>query len=707
MDDLDKIQGSFIREIYRSDNYMVAIFKTEDGPITVTGPSFEYEDRMMYELTGSYVDHPKYGFQFNIMQISKFLPNKKDEIISFLRSDVFKGIGKKTAEKIYNHFGEDTLKILKDNPESIFEVNLTNKQYVSLQSGFESLSDPQNDIIFYLISNGFNNNEANLIFSHFKLATKEVGDDNPFRYYNDIYGIRFDAVKGFASKIEFSDSELKYKESYLIYFLKEYTFNSGNIYITQDDLFNYLKKNGANVDFSEALERAIDNNYIVKEEDRYYLFNDYQDEIFIAKYLNHFDNGLKLEDRLIEEGIDNCQNNLNIEFDDVQKDAIYSFFSNGISFITGGPGTGKTTIVKGLVEIFKEYFPFSNLVVVAPTGRAAKRINEICEVESKTIHSLLKWNKESNLFSYDIENPLLYDCVIIDEFSMVDNSLFASLLKAGARFKKLCIIGDKNQLPSIKPGELLNDLLASGRFVSTELQYNHRQSEGSEIIDLANDIINNDVDLSRYKDDICFYNPDIQNFDLIQLINSDMNEGYALDDIQVLSPMYKGVWGIDNLNLLLQEAYNPENINLNEKKAGKFVYRENDKILQLKNRPSDDVYNGDIGILEEINDKEKYVLVNYSGIDVFYTNEELSDISLAYAMSVHKSQGSEYPIVYFVINKNNIIMLNRNLIYTAVTRAKKKLVIIGNENLVYQGLSHSMKKRNTTLIDRLNDEKED
>ena len=701
MADTDTIQGVFTHTIYRSSSYMVSKFKTEDGPITVTGPSFDYEEKQLYRLTGSYVDHPRYGFQFSMLKIEKILPDKKDEIISFLGSKAFKGIGKKTAEKIYDHFGDETLTILKENPESIFEVTLTNKQYALLQEGFENLNDPQNDILFHLVSNGFNNNEAQKIFSTFKLATIEVGNDNPFRFYNDIYGIRFEAVKQYAEKIEFADAELKYKVAYLIYFLKEYTFNSGNIYVEEDELFAYLARHGQNNDFTDALERAIDENYLVKEENRYYLFADYNDEKFIAHYLKTFDNELTLDEHLIDEGIENCENSLGISYDDVQKKAIRNFFENGISFIVGGPGTGKTTIVKGMVEIFKQYFPFSNLIVTAPTGRAAKRINEICDVESKTIHSLLKWNKESNLFAYDIDNPILYDCVIIDEFSMVDNSLFASLLKAGSRIKKLCIIGDNNQLPSIKPGELLSDLLLSDMFEVSELKVNHRQAEGSEIISLSSDIINDDVDLDRYHKDISFYSVYENNFDLISLIKQDMKNGYSINDIQVLSPMYKGNWGIDNLNVLLQNTFNPRDIDKAEKKVGQFTFRINDKILQLKNRPNDDVYNGDIGILKEIDEKEKYLMVDYANILVFYEYEELSDIALAYAMSVHKAQGSEYPIVYFVISKNNLRMLNKKLIYTAISRAKNKLVIIGDRTLFMQGLSFMMKKRNTTLVKRL------
>ncbi|MEE3426256.1 MAG: AAA family ATPase, partial [Erysipelotrichaceae bacterium] len=336
-----------------------------------------------------------------------------------------------------------------------------------------------------------------------------------------------------------------------------------------------------------------------------------------------------VEDERVEEDIRMLEDKLSISYHEIQKEAIFRFFSNSISIIVGGPGTGKTTMIKALSEIFKQLYPFGNLIVTAPTGRAAKRINEICDVESKTIHSLLKWNKENNTFIYNVENPLIYDTLIIDEFSMVDNSLFASLLKACGRVKKICIIGDNNQLPSIRPGNLLNDLIDSGKIPVTLLEHNYRQSKGNEIIALAADIRNNDVDLKRFENDITFFDIRHDRFDLVSLIKEDIKEGYMLDEIQVLAPMYKGEWGIDSLNYSLQEAFNPKDPYKKEKKSGKYIYRENDKILQLKNRPNDDVYNGDIGILEDIDDKEKSLMVNYSGTYVFYPFEELDDISLA------------------------------------------------------------------------------
>ena len=706
MDDLiEKIIGVFIVTIYKSDNYMVSKFKTKEGQITVTGPSFDYDARQKYVLNGTYIDHPKYGHQFSILSIEKYLSDNKDEIISFLSSDLFTGIGKKVALKIYNYFGDDTLKKLKDNPSLIYELkDISKKQSESIIEGFESLNNPETNTIFHLISNGFSNSEAKKIFNKFKLDTLEISQSNPFKFYTDVYGIGFDKVKEYASKIEFCDAEIKYAEAYLIYLINEYTFNNGDTYINIDILFKMLNKYLNNIDFNELIDKAIEDKYLVKEDDRLYLANDYYDEIFIANSLKRYLSDDVFEDFIVNYEIESLEDEYGIKYDTLQKDAILNFFKHNMSIIIGGPGTGKTTIVKAMVNIFKKLSPFENLIVVAPTGRAAKRINEICDVESKTIHSLLKWDKETNIFVHDSDNPLMYDVIIIDEFSMVDNCLFASLLKASQKVKKICIIGDNNQLPSIRPGFVLNNLIDSNLFITTYLKFNYRQNKGSEIIKLCDDIKNGNLDLNKYHKDIQFIDINDENYSLSDSIKDDIDNGYPLNEIQVLTPMYKGKWGIDNLNKNLQAVFNHKDISKVEKQFGDYIFREQDKILQLKNRPNDDVYNGDIGILEEIDLHEKSLLVRYNDVLVFYNYDELIDISLAYALSVHKSQGSEYQVVYFVVSKYNLYMLNRNLIYTAVSRAKNKLVIISDEEVMKQGIQKLMKERNTTLLKRLLDE---
>ncbi len=695
------IDGIFLRTIYKAPNYMVSFFECVDGDrITITGPSFEFEPYVKYTLTGYFNEHPKYGMQFSLISLKRFVPSKKDEVVKFLSSSTFKGIGKKCAEKIYDTYKEDTLKILKSDPTSIANLNLTSKQEAALINGLASFGDEEDDIIFSLIASGFTTVEANKIKNAYKENTALVLKDNPYQIYYDVYGISFSKIVNCFKNVEVEDKELKFKEGYLIYLFKEASFKRGDIYLYLEDFINEYNKYYS--DGLDTLNRCLEKELLIKEEDRYYLTSDYNDEKYIASYLNSFGEKLDIDDLNLNEAIKDNESANGITLDNYQKEAIKSFFNEKLSLIIGGPGSGKTTLIKCLVEIFKEFFVYQNIIVVAPTGRAAKRISEVSNVESKTIHSLLRWNKEDNTFTHNINNPILYDCLIIDEFSMVDNSLFASLLRTSSYVKKICIIGDDRQLPSIRQGDVLADLIEANKFKITYLKENHRQKQGSDIISLANDIVNNTVDFDSYKNDISFI--DIKNVnqnDIVNLIKEDM--GFEpLESFQILSPMYKGTYGIDNLNVVLQNAFNPKRKELKEKKVGLVTFRENDKILELKNRPTDDVYNGDVGILEEIDEEEKYLLVKYGSVDVFYNFNDLSDIALAYTMSVHKAQGSEYSHVYFIFDRSQSHMLYKKLIYTAISRARNKLVLIGDKEVFLKAVNRELINRKTTLVNRLN-----
>ena len=698
---IETIEGNFTRTIYKSSSYMVSIIETSDGPITVTGPSFEYDKNCKYSLTGKYVDHPKYGFQFVMLTVNKYLPSAKEEIIKYLSSPIFKKVGIKAAEKIYSVYGDETLRILKKDLSSLDGVNISDVQKKSIIEVFSSESDDTSDALFSLISLGFSSKEAHLIYGHFKEELLDIVKDNPYRFYLEVYGISFNRIVECTRELDFNDKEIKYKEAFLISIFKQVSFNLGDTYLFLDDFSNsYLRQYS---DIDDVLFKTLDDGYLIEEDGRYYLRQDYFDEHLIANYLiNHNIDDLNIDDVNFNSSIEDTGNHQNIVFDTCQINAIRNFFDYNFSLVVGGPGTGKTTIIKAMVDLFTNYFPYNNIIVIAPTGRAAKRITEICGVPSKTIHSFLRWNKDDNTFAFNENNPLLYDAIIIDEFSMVDNNLLAQLLKAADRVKKICLIGDDNQLPSIRQGNVLSDLINSNMFPLVRLSEIHRQRKGNEIIKLANDIVKNEVDLDLFNTDVEFI--DINNFDknnLVSMINNNINEGYEFDDIQVLSPMYRGEFGINALNLSLQSSFNPPDKNKVERRIADCMYRESDKILQLKNRPDDDVFNGDIGNLEEIDIQNRTFLINYNDVYIYYSFDDLIDISLAYALTVHKSQGSEYDIVYFLCAKEHFGMLYKKLVYTAISRAKSKLVIIGDKETFYKAVKRDIKPRKTSLINRL------
>lgn len=702
-DEIETLEGSFKKTIFRSANYMVSVFDSNDGPITVTGPSFDYDKDSKYTLVGKYVDHPKYGFQFEMISVSKFLPSAKEEIIKYLSSSIFKKVGTKAAEKIYAVYGDDSLRILKKDSSAINDVNISNIQKKSIIEVFSKESDDLSESVFKLISLGYSSKDAHLILSFFKEELIDVLNSNPYRFYIEVYGISFNKVVESTKKLDFVDKELKYKEALLVYLFKDISFRLGDTFLEYTDFSkSYFKYYD---DLDDIIELALKDKYLIKKDSKYYLARDYYDEKFIANYLNREkDNPFNVDDINIDIAIKDLEQFENIEYDLKQIKAIKNFFNNNYSLIVGGPGTGKTTIIKAMVNLFTNFFEYSNIVVIAPTGRAAKRINEICSVPSKTIHSLLRWNKDDNTFAFNEDNPLLYDAIIIDEFSMVDSNLFASLLRASSHVSKICIIGDDNQLPSIRQGNVLYDLINSKKFPLIRLTSVHRQKEGNDIIQLANDIVTNSVNFDSYTNDVCFI--DIKNFDktkLVDLINTNIDIGYDFENIQILSPMYRGEFGIDALNLSLQSSFNPKSEDKIERRIANCLYRETDKILQLKNRPDDDVYNGDIGNLEEIDVSNRTFLINYNGVYIYYSFDDLIDISLAYALSVHKAQGSEYDIVYFICSKEHSIMLYKKLVYTAISRAKSKLVIIGDKDTFINATKKESRTRKTTLIDRLTD----
>ena len=405
--------------------------------------------------------------------------------------------------------------------------------------------------------------------------------------------------------------------------------------------------------------------------------------------------------------IENIEDELHIEYEKIQKQAFHNFFLHPFSIITGGPGTGKTTIVQGLISLYKKYYPLDTIALCAPTGRASKRLSEICQnVKVSTIHSLLHWDLESNTFLKNEKELLDCDLLVIDEFSMVDQQLFQALLKSAKLVKKILLIGDENQLASVGCGSVLKDLITSSLFPLTRLEKIFRQKEGSDVITLAHEINEENVTVLEQGNDIAFFS--CENYEvkdiLIPIVSNALEKGYSIKDIQVLAPMYGGVAGIDALNNTLQKVLNPQDGYKDEIKVGYRVFRVGDKILQLKNQPDENVYNGDIGeiIAIEYADEnalsKNVILADFDGNFVEYSGEQISNITHAYCISIHKAQGSEYPIVIMPVVKDYAFMLSKRLLYTGVTRAKKSLVLLGSKE-VFLKYIHLQERhiRKTTL----------
>ena len=467
-------------------------------------------------------------------------------------------------------------------------------------------------------------------------------------------------------------------------------------------------------DFEIHIARIIEEKNIIQELDRFYPYNLYESEKTISQTFKRWLNTplYEYEEEEINLLLDQLQEQLSITYDDLQKEAIQLFLKQSAMILTGGPGTGKTTIVEAIMKLYTKLNPDQKIALVAPTGRASKRLSEVTGLEACTIHRLLKWDLHTNTFAINAQNPLDFDLLVIDEFSMVDSLLFARLLEASRKVSKILLIGDDQQLPSVAPGHVLKDLLESDIVPTVRLNRIYRQSQESGIIQLAHSIRKDQYEQSYFLDyhDIhfqsCYPYEVVKNVKI--LVQKAIQEGYDASDIQVLAPMYNGVAGIDALNDCLQELLNPSDGYKNELRVGKRIFREGDKILQLKNRVEDNVFNGDIGILEEVCYKDNFefltdtLIVNFDGEYVEYTANDFYTITHAYCMSIHKSQGNEFKIVIMPVLKDYYIMLRKNLIYTGLTRAKQSLFVLGSHQAFCMGIENNHdEKRRTTLKERL------
>lgn len=714
------IKGKIIKIIYESPTtlYKVGIFKVKETDIkqlekyinkiiSFTGLFAEINIDLEYIFHGTLVNHPKYGMQFNVLASEIVEPKTTDSIIVYLSSGIFKGIGPKTAKKIVNKFGLETIDIIKKDYKSL--ATISGMTFAKAKKMHDRILENElnQEYILKLCSMGFTITEAINLMTIYKTKLFEIIEDN---IYALVKYIRFDKLDRIFLKNNDENSKARI-EALIKHNIYNICYEEGDTLVSKEELLIEMKKSFKGIFTVETLllhiNNLIKNKELIEINDMLSLRNFYDAENLILqniKRLNNIKNVHNIDK--INHFIEEYEKRNKILLAENQKNAIRESILNNFYIITGGPGTGKTTIVKAIFEILKdaEDIKEKDIALLAPTGRSAKRLSESVVFPASTIHRYLKWNKDTGEFQIDENNKTTHKVIIIDEASMLDIFLFSSLLKGITLNVKLILVGDANQLPSIAPGDILNDLLKLDFIKKTYLNEIYRVKEGSYITYLANDIRNKKIfeKIDNY-DDFKFINCSEEEIlpYLTEVCNKVKEKRMDIDTFQVLCPMYKGYNGIDNINKIMSDIFNP-----NKKKyiINDKYYSEGDKVIQLTNDIDYDVYNGDIGYIDKIRyeDKKLVVTIDYGRCEVTYKSGELDKFNLAYSVSVHKSQGSEYDNVVLVLSKNFTRLLYNKLIYTAITRAKKSLIIIGNIETFNKGISTTYAENRKTYLKCIN-----
>ncbi len=697
------IKGQFKKAIFKGESgYVIGLFKvheTDDEDladyinrvITFTGYFHDLNEIDNYIFYGKKVIHPKYGEQFQTEKYERVKPEEKDTILEFLSSNIFKGIGKRKAKKIVDVLGRDTLNVILNNPSNLILIpTITEKNAKMLHDKLQEYESSYETII-KLSDLGFSTSEATKIYNHYKEDTDTIIEENIYELVNEIKSITFKRVDYIYLNSGHKNDDQKRIKATILYVIKSLMDMIGHSYFTREEIIYYMPKVlGFDISeslFNEYLNDLVTDLKIVKQNERIYLFESYEAEEFICNRLKKLSMADDIKDIDIDDKLKKLEEYMAIDYNKDQEKAIKNAYLKKLLIITGGPGTGKTTILRGIIELYKEILKVDSrklqnkLTLLAPTGRAAKRMSEKTNFPASTIHRFLKWNKETDRFSVDEYNKSDTEIIILDEASMVDMFLFYNLLKGIHSNTKIIIVGDYEQLPSVGPGQLLEDFIESGVIDTVHLNKLYRQDEDSSILSLAYNIRDKKLDKSIFNinEDLTFIK--CKDSEVINkvLLTSETFLDVSYKDFQVLSPMYKTINGIDNLNVHMQELFNPKTRSKKEIIIGDVTYREKDKVIQLTNMPDENVYNGDIGIITRIdNSKKKTIYIDFDGNLVKYTASNFNNFKHAYAISVHKAQGSETDIVIIPLVKSFHKMLYRKLIYTAVTRAKKKLFLIGD-----------------------------
>ncbi|MYL33368.1 ATP-dependent RecD-like DNA helicase [Pontibacillus yanchengensis] len=735
------IKGELIRMIYHNEDEhfsiaLIHIVETnesiEESEIVVKGHFTRLDEKEHYIFYGDLIHHPKFGEQYNVEHYQKEIPTSKEGVVLYLSSDLFYGIGKRTAERIVGVLGEQAIPKILQDPSVLQDV-----PYMKQEKADQLVADLKEHqgfehIVISLSEYGFGLQMAQKIYETYQDRALEILQENPYQFVFDINGFGFKRADEVAAKHNIAFDHPTRIQAACLYTLNEWS-QQGNVFAPYDVLVeevqNVLNNDSSSVTsdvISREINQLAEEEKLIQEEGNIYLPSLYYAESGFAEQLHRLLMGEVEEEYSQAElmkVVGEIEDEEEISYGKEQFDAIEKALHSNLMILTGGPGTGKTTVIKGIVTAYaklnrkslkpadydaEESFPF---LLTAPTGRAAKRMNESTGIPAVTIHRLLGWNG-GETFERDQDHQLDGKILIIDEFSMVDIWLANQLFRAIPSDMQVLLVGDEDQLPSVGPGQVLSDLLTTNLIPATQLQEVYRQKEGSKIIQLAHDMKQgrcNAQSLAKAKDFNFISCVEHQVLHVIQTVyEKAMEKGHRLKDIQILAPMYRSKIGIHRLNQEIQQLANPPSRQKREMKTKEVIYRTGDKVIQLVNQPESGVYNGDIGEIaaifkeDETKEQKEKLVVSFEGKEVEYSRKDLTQLMHAYCTSIHKSQGSEFSIVILPVVRSYSRMLRRNLLYTAVTRSKRSLIICGDEQAFRRGVETvDTNRRYTSLHERM------
>lgn len=690
--------------------------------IKVTGNFGDIQISASYRFEGKLVMHEKFGLQFRATSYKQLLPHEEGSLTKYLSSDKFPGIGKKAANTIINELGLNALDILKEKPAKIDTLSLTRKQKDSLLSGLNSM-DSYSEIVLKLAQYGINRRIAANIYQLYHGDSLKKLQTDPYAVINDVTGFGFKSADILGKQLEIKDDDPRRINGAIYQVLIDALSGSGDTYVPLKELLTEASKL-LQIDKFDPIANCVlglqQDGKIVVNDDVAALQSIYQTEVDIAHSMKYLvESRQDQEDEQYSEkemnaAIKDAEKELKIKYDETQKLAIKNALNHPISILTGGPGTGKTTIINGILlalrklaeipasALYSEDPPF---LLAAPTGRAAKRMSEITGIGAKTIHRMLGLGI-GDAGTGEL-NELNGEILIIDEMSMVDMFLFKQLLSSINQIRHIVFVGDKDQLPSVGAGNVFSDLIKSQAFPTTILKEIHRQGDDSTIISLAhavNEGVNEGALFKKTKNySFISCRPDLVGDAVGQIVELALKRGFAKDDIQVLGAMYHGNGGVDNLNDIIQEIMNPPKAKSKSLEAHNETFRIGDRILQLQNNPEKDIYNGQIGKISSIDEEnsKECMVAKFDDREVTFGRKDLNDLTRAYAITIHKSQGSEFPLVVLNLTMQNYVMLKRNLLYTAITRAEKNLVLVGDPRAFEAAFKTPGNDRKTGLASKL------